>query len=65
MATLELPDWGGDGFRKLYSAFSPMAKLLLPVLFESAFNPTAVLCCDDGALVRNAPYPTAVLFNPR
>jgi hypothetical protein len=42
-----------------------MAKLLLPVLFESVFNPMAVLCCDDGAFVRSAPYPTAVLFSPR
>jgi hypothetical protein len=32
-----------------------MAKLLLPVLFESAFNPMAVLCCAEGALVRIAP----------
>jgi hypothetical protein len=32
-----------------------MAKLLLPALFESAFNPMAVLCCAKDALVRNAP----------
>jgi hypothetical protein len=32
-----------------------MAKLLLPELFDSAFNPTATLCCAEDALARSAP----------
>jgi hypothetical protein len=42
-------------------AFSPMAILLSPALFDRAFTPTAMLCCPSSFAL-NAPYPTAVLF---
>jgi hypothetical protein len=53
------------GVPKLYSAFSPIAKLLSPALVEIAFSPIAVLCLADGALPPSAPHPIAVLFSPR
>ena len=65
IATLEFPDCAMVGVKKLYSAFSPIAKLLSPVLVEIAFSPTAVLCLDEGALPLSAPQPIAVLFSPR